>query len=98
MKTHILSLSVALLFLGMTQAADAACYADYKAKRDNPLRLQYGVAEVSDAICNAPAAVFSDIKARIAKDGWQLLTIVSIFGPEGLSSRKQSAGKYFLRY
>ncbi|HGG65793.1 MAG TPA: hypothetical protein ENK34_14610, partial [Rhodobacteraceae bacterium] len=33
--------------LGTTAfAADAACYADYKAKRDNPLKLHYGVVEL----------------------------------------------------
>jgi hypothetical protein len=31
------------LFLAAAQPAAAACYADYKAKQDAPLRLHYGV-------------------------------------------------------
>ena len=39
---------IAALLLGFASSASAAdCYADYKAKRDTPLRLHYGVAEVT---------------------------------------------------
>jgi len=40
-----LYLSVTLMALAGN--AQAACYADYKAKRDDPLRLHYGVAEIT---------------------------------------------------
>ena len=78
-------------------AADAACYADYKAKRDDPLRLSYGVAEISDSACSRKAAR-AELEPRLAADGWTLLKILSTFGPEGLDERKASAGEYFLRY
>ncbi|PWJ17486.1 hypothetical protein [Jannaschia seohaensis] len=77
-------------------AAQAACYADYKAKQDNPLRLHYGVMEVPDGACSREAAA-SVIASRL-RDGWQLLDVVSVFGPEGLDQRRASAGAYFLRY
>ena len=35
---------------------------------------------------------------RLARGGWTLLNIVSIFGTEGLDQRKASAGQFFLRY
>ena len=35
---------------------------------------------------------------RLAAAGWTLLSILSIFGPEGLDERKASAGDHFLRY
>ncbi|MBA97924.1 MAG: hypothetical protein CMN14_10575, partial [Roseobacter sp.] len=31
-------------------------------------------------------------------NGWTLLTIVSVFGDEGLNQRKESAGSNFLRF
>jgi hypothetical protein len=87
--------SVVTLALSLPAAAD--CYADYKAKQDNPLRLHYGVAQVSDANCSTAAAK-SELAPRLASDGWTLLTVISTFGPEGLDERKASAGDYFLRY
>lgn len=73
----------------------AGCYADYKAKQDNPLRLQYGVAEISQ--CSKGAAQ-AELSARLAAQGWTLLNIVSVFDESGLEERKQSAGPNFLRF
>lgn len=78
-------------------SAGAECYADYKAKKDDPLRLHYGVAEVSDASCD-PSAAASELAPRLANAGWTLLSVMSTFGPEGLDERKASAGDNFLRY
>lgn len=75
-----------------------ACYADYKAKQDAPLRLHYGVAEIPDAACGSNSAAAQALAPRLARDGWKLLNILSIFGPEGLDQRKDSAGQFFLRY
>lgn len=89
----------ALLIIALLAAAPAQadCYADYKAKQDNPLRLHYGVAELPDNACSKGAATKA-LAPRLARQGWTLLNIVSIFGPEGLDQRKASAGQYFLRY
>jgi hypothetical protein len=94
-----ISLGAALLSLALAATpAGADCFADYKAKQDNPLRLHYGVVEVSDAACGDPGRAVSEVAGRIGRDGWQLLNVLSVFGPEGLDQRKQSAGQYFLRY
>lgn len=77
--------------------AGAACYADYKAKQDNPLQLHYGVVKLPDAAC-APGPAADVIASRIARDGWQLLAVLSVFDDSGLAQRKDSAGQYFLRY
>ncbi len=90
-------LTVAALSLALASPASAECYADYKAKQDAPLRLHYGVAQVSDAGCSRGAAR-DELAPRLASDGWTLLTVLSTFGPEGLDERKPSAGAYFLRY
>lgn len=91
-------LSLALMLgLAVANPAAAECYADYKAKQDSPLRLHYGVAQVSDGGCSRSAAE-GELAPRLAGDGWTLLNVLSTFGPEGLDERKESAGAYFLRY
>lgn len=87
-----------LLMLALAVPAQAECYADYKAKQDNPLRLAYGVSQVSDGVCGKPKAAHAELAPRLAADGWTLLKILSTFGPEGLQERKASAGDFFLRY
>jgi hypothetical protein len=77
-------------------SAQAACYADYKAKQDDPLRLQYGVAEIRGE-CSATAAA-GELAGRLAADGWQLLEVLGVFDESGLDERRDSAGEYFLRY
>lgn len=86
------------LLLALPAMAEAACYADYKAKRDDPLRLHYGVVKVSDGACPDAGRVADVIARRISRDGWQLLNVVSLFDDTGLDQRRQSAGEFFLRY
>ena len=90
-------ITLATLALVLAGPATAECYADYKAKRDEPLQLHYGVAQVSDANCS-PGAAEGELAPRLADEGWTLLTGLSTFGPEGLEERKASAGEFFLRY
>jgi hypothetical protein len=94
MKTRILPF---LLVLAASPAS-AACYADYKAKQDAPLRLHYGVAELPDAACGSAEAAAAVLAPRLAQNGWTLLNILSIFGPEGLEQGKESAGANYLRF
>jgi hypothetical protein len=92
-------LIVSFAFLSlMALPAQAECYLDYKAKQDNPLRLHYGVVQMSDDLCGEAKAARADLAPRLAADGWKLIKIVGFFGPEGLDERKESAGVYFLRY
>lgn len=88
----------AILALLLACPASAECYVDYKAKQDNPLRLAYGVSQVSDGACGKPREAHNELAPRLAADGWTLLKILSSFGPEGLQERKASAGDFFLRY
>jgi len=96
MKPPIALLALALSLVALP--ATAACYADYKAKQDNPLRLQYGVVELPSSACGDARAAATYLAPRLERDGWILLQIVSTFGPEGLESRRGDAGRYFLRY
>jgi uncharacterized membrane protein len=78
--------------------AQAACYADYKAKRDGPLQLHYGVVKLSDRACSSPDKARNEVKKKLKSEGWKLLTVLSTFDDGGLDQRRSDAGKYFLRY
>ena len=96
MKNVTLSLLMAF-FAGLAVPASAAnCYADYKAKQDNPLRLHYGVAQVKGA-CDKGSAR-AELTERLGAQGWTLLNVVSVFGDEGLAQRRDSAGPNYLRF
>lgn len=96
MKKFIAPLLVALMLATALPAAAAGCYADYKAKQDNPLRLHYGVAALAGACDRASAA--SELSGRLAAQGWTLLNVISVFGEDGLAQRKASAGSNYLRF
>lgn len=87
----------ALIGLALAGQAQAACYADYKAKQDDPLRLHYGVAQIPDGACSKGGAKKA-LAPRLKANGWKLLNVISVFGDEGLDERKSSAGEYFLRF
>jgi len=95
---HLKRISLAVVLLLGASVANAACYADYKAKRDNPLRLHYGVMEVSQGACNAPARAEREVRARLSSAGWELLNVMSVFDDGGLERRRDSAAEFFLRY
>ncbi|WP_342077443.1 hypothetical protein [Yoonia sp. SS1-5] len=85
-----------MVFMLAAGTANAACYADYKAKQDGPLRLHYGVVEVRGE-CSAGSAA-DQLRDALARDGWQLLNVLGVFDEAGLDGRKDAAGEYFLRY
>ena len=72
----LISIVVFALALSATTAS-AACSVEYKAKRDNPLRLNYGTTTVGGNTCTA-AAVRSAVSAQLASQGWTLLSILSV--------------------
>ena len=80
------------------EPALAACYADYKAKQDNPLRLHYGVMRMDTNPCAMSDGVRASVADRLAAAGWQLLQVQSVFDDSGLEKRKSDAGQYFLRF
>lgn len=88
-------LALTALILALAGPAHAACFADYKAKQDDPLRLHYGVAEISQ--CSAQSAR-RELEPRLARAGWELLNILSVFDDSGLEERRNNAGRHFLRY
>ena len=85
-----------LTFWTLAGAAQAACYADYKAKQNDPLRLHYGVAEIEGDCTRRDAR--DELEPRLADAGWILLNVLDVFDDDGLEERKDSAGEYFLRF
>ncbi len=56
--------------------ASAACLAEYKAKRDNPLELFYGTAQISGACTMAEAN--AQLRDQLAAQGLTLLKVLSV--------------------
>jgi len=98
MMKPVLYIAVLTFGLGAAQPADAACFADYKAKKANPLQLHYGVIEIPRKACRNRQAARQVIQQRISVGGWKLLNVMSVFGPEGLKQRQASAGNFYLRF
>ena len=88
---------LSLLLIASALPAQAACYADYQAKKDNPLRLHYGVAEITALPCSSETAAV-ELAPRLEASGWTLLNVIGTFGPDGLETRKQDADAHYLRY
>ncbi|MEQ9693015.1 hypothetical protein [Shimia sp. SDUM112013] len=96
MKQTFLTLTF-LIAAFLTTPADAAeCFADYKAKKDNPLKLHYGVVQLYEGCTKASAE--TEIAPRIARDGWSLLNVLSVFDASKLSGKEANAGQFYLRY
>lgn len=97
MPTPFRLLLASVAFAVLAGPLHAACYADYRARMDDPLRLHYGVIQLPDAQCSV-AAAGGYIAGRIATGGWQLLQVISVFDDSGLAARRADAGEYFLRF
>jgi hypothetical protein len=94
--TRLFTYAAALLLALATQAS-AQCYADYKAKQDNPLRLQYGLIELPASACGSIGAATGYARPVIEASGWTLLQIESILTEAQFDARKANAGAIHLR-
>jgi len=73
---HFIMILATVMALAASQAS-AGCTAEYKAKRDNPLRLDYGTVSVPDSACTKAAAT-PIVRSQLAQRGWTLLSILSV--------------------
>lgn len=92
--TRIALLVTAAIFLSAAHA-QADCFVDYKAKRDRPLQLHYGVIQLDDAECEDPGPA---VARRIAAEDWTLLTVMDRLSEAEAEERQEDAGAYYLRY
>ena len=96
MKSALALITLAASLAVLTPAA-AQCFADYKAKQDNPLRLQYGIVELPPQACADQGAARAYVRQVVERSGWTLLQIESIFGADGFASRRARAGQIHFR-
>jgi hypothetical protein len=89
---HMLFITILGIGLALAGQASAQCFADYKAKQDNPLRLQYGIVELLDHACGSRSAASDYVRQVIARSGWTLLQIESIFDASEFQRRSANAG------
>ena len=95
MKTTAITFAT-IASLSLAAPASAACFADYKAKQDDPLKLHYGVAEIAGDCTPENAA--AQLTSRLEDGGWVLLNVLSVFDSSGLQERQDDAGQFYLRY
>ena len=92
-------LATGLIFAVATPSFAADCFVDYKAKQSaSGLKLHYGVMQLSGGACDNRNSAQQVVATRLAKNGWTLLTILSILDANGAKQRQGNAGAYFLRY
>ena len=80
MMSHV-RLSYAFLtfvVLCLAGPAQADCTVKYKAKQDNPLRLEAGSASLPDAACASKSAAAEALAPILQQQGWTLLAITAI--------------------
>lgn len=95
-RPNQLALVGLLLALSLPSVATAECLFAYKAKRDNPLQLHYGVISIRGE-CQRASAV-QEANDRLASSGWSLLVLLEQVEESKLNQYKEKAGEYFLRY
>lgn len=91
------SLAPLLLILGLAAspgAAAADCFIHYKAKRDNPLKLHYGIVQLSGP-CPGDAA--EAVGSRISAAGWSLLNVTKATSSPPSEAERASAGPNYYR-
>ena len=94
---HLVAHIAFLLVMISAAQATAECYADYKAKQDSPLRLQYGLIELPDTACGSTRAATRYAAPVIASSGWTLLQIESILTKAQFDARRADAGAIHFR-
>lgn len=93
MKTR-LHIIVALAVLALASPVSAQCFADFKARHTatTELRLQYGIIELPASACGSLQAAWRYAEPVIARSGWTLRQIESIFDASEFQRRSANAG------
>lgn len=95
LRPFLLTLGASLV---LALPAAAQCYAEYRAQQIGAVIFHTGVATISEAACGNNSAAHSELVGRLQQNGWTLVNVSSTFREDGLASRRNRAGDYFLRY
>lgn len=77
--------------------AEAACYAQYRATRQNPVQLAYGVAAIPGNTCSAQAAA-QYLQDRLSRSGWTLQNVLSTMTSNSAPANAGYTGGHYLAY
>lgn len=80
MKTRIQITALAIAAFSLATPALADCLVKYKAKQDNPLKLEAGEMVLPADACTSPEAAQAAVAARLAETGWTVLSVTLIDG------------------
>ena len=94
---QMLALALVMIALALPSQAAADCFVTYKAKKQPPLELHFGVISMSGS-CPDRGTAASETAARIASGGWTLLNVVSLSSTPPSSAERANAGSFYLRY
>lgn len=89
-----LAAAVLAVALAAPGAAAADCYVHYKAKRDVPYGLHYGIVRVTGSCPSSPART---VQSQIASRGWALLGVVKVTTAPPTATEVSSAGPHYYR-
>lgn len=78
--------------------AHADCYAEYKAKKDDPLRLHYGILLIEADICPDPKEAEVIVQDRLADTQWTLLNVIGLSKAAPSKEQESNAGTFYLRF
>ena len=96
-KVFLMRYIILIYAIFTVTTANAACYASYKAKRDDPLKLHYGVMQLPDQQCTMKTAAKA-AGLRLLPHGWILLNLLTVSLKIPTPTEKENAGENFLRY
>jgi hypothetical protein len=94
LKLPILTLAAMVM---LAVPAHAACFAEYRASRQNPVQLAYGVAQIPGGNCSAQAAA-QYLQSRLSRSGWTLQNIVSTVSRNSAPANSGYTGGHYLSY
>lgn len=86
------------LFVVTAGSAQAACFVEYKAKKDDPLRLHYGILQLNSASCPSKSDAAAQAASRLSKGGWTFLNVVGMSKDTPSAGKKANAGSNYLKY
>lgn len=96
MKPRILLVTLATV-AALAAPAHAACYAEYRAQRQSPVQLAFGVAEIRGGACNAQAAA-NYLRNTLGRSGWTLSNIVSTVNSNSAPGNSGYTNGHYLRF
>ena len=92
---HLLAFII-VLFSNSLVLADDKCFYEYKAKKDDPLRLHVGILETNQT-CDLNTEL-GKLQSRLETGGWRLIQVVKSFDKRPSDEQLQKYGQFIFKY